>query len=143
MRASLPRAACTLTVLLAAVTVIQGCHRQRSGSETSSTAQGSGSPLQGKFAPPDFSGSSHEDGQWGMAAKNYAATRYSGLDEINTSNVSRLKVAWTFSTGNNAGHEAPPLVVGLGVVRPGPEPGMSGRGSRRRGSGCWQARSSG
>ena len=31
-------------------------------------------------APPD-------DGQWTMPAKNYAATRYSGLDEINDANV--------------------------------------------------------
>lgn len=47
-----------------------------------------------------------------MAAKNYAATRYSALDEINASNVSRLRVALTFSTGVAAGHEAAPLIVG-------------------------------
>ena len=28
-----------------------------------------------------------EDGQWIMPAKNYASTRFSGLEEINTSNV--------------------------------------------------------
>src|SRR5438128_2121338 len=36
-----------------------------------------------------------EDGQWPMAAKNYANTRYSGLDQVNTENVKQLKVAWT------------------------------------------------
>src|SRR6201994_2845561 len=34
-----------------------------------------------------------EDGQWTMPAKNYAATRYSELDEINGTNVSNLQVA--------------------------------------------------
>jgi len=41
-----------------------------------------------------------------MPARDYAATRYSALNEINLGNSKRLKVAWTFSTGNNAGHEA-------------------------------------
>jgi PQQ-dependent dehydrogenase (methanol/ethanol family) len=53
-----------------------------------------------------------DDGQWVMPAKNYASTRFSGLDEITVQNVSRLGVSWTFSTGMVAGHEAAPLVVG-------------------------------
>ncbi len=63
-----------------------------------------------------------EDGQWLMPAKNYASTRFSGLDQINAENVRNLKVAWTFSTGVNRGHEAAPLVVGdtMYVVTPYP-----------------------
>ena len=63
-----------------------------------------------------------EDGQWLMPAKNYASTRFSGLDQINADNVKSLKVAWTFSTGVNRGHEAAPLVVGstMYVVTPYP-----------------------
>ena len=63
-----------------------------------------------------------EDGQWPMAAKNYESTRYSGLDQINASNVARLQVAWTFSTGVNRGQEAAPIVVGdtMYVVTPYP-----------------------
>ncbi|HEX8685146.1 MAG TPA: PQQ-dependent dehydrogenase, methanol/ethanol family, partial [Pyrinomonadaceae bacterium] len=63
-----------------------------------------------------------EDGQWLMPAKNYASTRFSGLDQINADNVKALKVAWTFSTGVNRGHEAAPLVVGdtMYVVTPYP-----------------------
>ena len=63
-----------------------------------------------------------EDGQWPMAAKDYANTRFSGLNEINTSNVGNLKVAWTFSTGVNRGQEAAPIVVGntMYVVTPFP-----------------------
>lgn len=47
-----------------------------------------------------------------MAAKDYANTRFSGLDEINAANVAQLKLAWTFSTGSDRGHEAVPIVVG-------------------------------
>jgi len=53
-----------------------------------------------------------EDKQWTMQNKNYASTRYSALDEINTGNIKTLKVAWTFSTGVLRGHEGGPLVVG-------------------------------
>jgi len=63
-----------------------------------------------------------EDGQWAMPAKNYANTRYSGLDQINSSNVKNLKVAWTFSTGVQRGQEAAPIVVGttMYIVTPYP-----------------------
>jgi lanthanide-dependent methanol dehydrogenase len=57
-----------------------------------------------------------------MAAKDYASTRYSGLDQISTANVAQLKLAWTFSTGTLTGNEGAPLVVGdtLYVVTPYP-----------------------
>jgi PQQ-dependent dehydrogenase (methanol/ethanol family) len=68
-------------------------------------------------APPD-------DGQWTMPAKNYASTRYSELSEINASNVKNLKVAFTFSTGVNRGHEAAPLVVGSNMYIVAPFPNI-------------------
>jgi PQQ-dependent dehydrogenase (methanol/ethanol family) len=63
-----------------------------------------------------------DDGQWIMAAKDYANTRYSGLDQINAGNVKDLRVAWTFSTATLNGHEAAPLVVKdtMYVVTPWP-----------------------
>lgn len=65
---------------------------------------------------------SSDDTQWVMPAKNYASTRYSGLDQITTENVDELEVAWTFSTGLVAGHEAAPIVVDetMYVVTPWP-----------------------
>ncbi|HYD83003.1 MAG TPA: PQQ-binding-like beta-propeller repeat protein, partial [Opitutus sp.] len=62
------------------------------------------------------------EGEWWMAAKNYANTRYSALDEITVENARQLQVAWTFSTGLLRGHEAAPLVVGdtMYVVAPYP-----------------------
>jgi PQQ-dependent dehydrogenase (methanol/ethanol family) len=47
-----------------------------------------------------------------MAAKDYGNNRFSGLNQITSSNVSSLRLAWTFSTGVLRGHEAAPLVVG-------------------------------
>ncbi|MFD1612473.1 methanol/ethanol family PQQ-dependent dehydrogenase [Sphingomonas tabacisoli] len=63
-----------------------------------------------------------DDGQWTMPAKDYASTRFSGLDQINRANVGRLKLSFTFSTGIVKGHEAAPLVVGstMYVVTPFP-----------------------
>lgn len=49
---------------------------------------------------------------WAMPAGDFANTRYSTLDQINKSNVGKLKVAWTFSTGVLRGHEGGPLVIG-------------------------------
>ena len=63
-----------------------------------------------------------EDGQWMMPAKNYASTRYSGLDQITTDNVKHLQPAWTFATGVLRGQEAAPLVVNntMYIVTPYP-----------------------
>lgn len=61
--------------------------------------------------PPSFA-ISKDDTNWTMPAKNVAGTRYSELSEINTQNVKDLRVAFTFSTGVNKGHEGAPLVIG-------------------------------
>jgi lanthanide-dependent methanol dehydrogenase len=50
--------------------------------------------------------------QWAMQQGDNANTRYSKLKQINASNVKKLQVAWTFSTGVLRGHEGGPLVVG-------------------------------
>src|SRR5438128_4347485 len=60
----------------------------------------------------DLSPVKPEDNQWGMPNKDYASTRYSSLNSINTGNIKDLKVAWTFSTGVLRGHEGGPLVIG-------------------------------
>ena len=68
-------------------------------------AQGGAKPAPPASAVPT------DDGQWTMAEKNYAATRFSTLDQINGTNVKGLQVAFTFSTGTTHGEEAAPLVV--------------------------------
>ena len=63
-----------------------------------------------------------------MPGKNYALTRFSALDQINTENAKDLRVAWTFSTGVNRGQEAAPLVVGdtMYVATPTGRPSRGG-----------------
>src|SRR5205085_10805995 len=63
-----------------------------------------------------------EDGQWSMPSKDYAATRYSALEQITVGNARSLHPVWTFSTGVLGGHEGQPLVVGdtMYVVTPWP-----------------------
>src|SRR5215218_4969070 len=67
-------------------------------------------------------GDNGTEGEWRMPGKNYSLTRFSALDQITTSSVTNLKVAWTFSTGVNRGHEEAPLVVSntMYVITPYP-----------------------
>ena len=62
------------------------------------------------------------NGNWTMPAKDYAATRYSELAQINAKNAKALHPVWTFSTGVLGGHEGQPLVVNktMYVVTPWP-----------------------
>jgi PQQ-dependent dehydrogenase (methanol/ethanol family) len=60
--------------------------------------------------------------QWTLPAGDYGHLRYSSLAQIDTSNVSKLVVSTSFSTGIPHGHEGNPLVVNdtLYVVTPFP-----------------------
>ena len=49
---------------------------------------------------------------WPMYGGDYANTRYSSLNQINTGNVGRLKVAWIRSLGSLESQEATPIIVG-------------------------------
>ena len=51
-------------------------------------------------------------GQWTRQARDYANTRFSPLTQINKANITKLRIAWTFSDGQIYGHEGAPLVVG-------------------------------
>ena len=48
---------------------------------------------------------------WATQAGDMFNQRYSKLNQINTGNVAKLQVAWTFSTGVLRGHEGSPLVI--------------------------------
>src|ERR671913_400737 len=51
------------------------------------------------------------EGDWVIAPKDYANTRFSALNQITRENVKDLKLAWSFSTGVNRGQEAAPIVA--------------------------------
>ena len=49
---------------------------------------------------------------WSQVGQDAGATKYSTLDQINTSNVKSLQQAWTFHTGDKSGFfESTPLVI--------------------------------
>src|SRR5207237_3038652 len=60
----------------------------------------------GNKAIPARSASPPDDGNWTMPGKDYASTRFSALDQVNPSNVGKLQIAFTFSTGTTEGFEA-------------------------------------
>ena len=51
-----------------------------------------------------------EPANWLMIRGNYQGWSYSTLDQINVNNVKSLVPVWSFSTGVDSGHEAPPIV---------------------------------
>jgi PQQ-dependent dehydrogenase (methanol/ethanol family) len=53
-----------------------------------------------------------QDGEWTTVGGDQQLTRYTALADIDRETVTSLQVAWTFSTGVQAGHEAAPLVIG-------------------------------
>jgi lanthanide-dependent methanol dehydrogenase len=106
-----------LTLLCCAL-LSAGCGDSKSHTSSSTSPQQSqnfnGRKYTGKLEP--------DDGQWIRPAKDFASTRFSSLDQINSKNVKDLKVAFTFSTGQERGHEAAPLVVNntMYIVTPWP-----------------------
>ena len=56
-------------------------------------------------------GADSEPQNWLAHGRDYAEQRHSPLESIDTSNVSRLGLAWSFETGAERGHEATPIVV--------------------------------
>jgi lanthanide-dependent methanol dehydrogenase len=119
--------------LLGAI-AIEACRSHDDGAVERAAALAAGSaPIVGSLAPGQPSPSAPAAStdatlnigvgdEWPMATGDVQNTRFSRLAQIDASNVARLQLAWTFSTGRTKGHEAAPLVVGgtLFVVTPFP-----------------------
>ena len=93
---------------------VSGCTKHTQQVQAPAGAGGHLRPYTGTMEP--------DDGQWVRATKDYANTRYSPLNQIDTGNVGALKVAWTFDTGIARGQEAAPIVAKnmMYVVSPWP-----------------------
>ena len=88
---------------------------------------------------------------WVHVGQDPGHTKYSTLDQINTSNVAKLQRVWTFNTGDKSGFfESTPLVIGdamylsaqNGVFALDPTTGIErwkfeATGTTRRGLGYW------
>jgi PQQ-dependent dehydrogenase (methanol/ethanol family) len=70
----------------------------------------------------DLDAMSRNAKDWVMAPHDYANTRFSALDQINTGNAGRLQSTWTFSTGAVRGQEEAPLVIDGTMYLMGPYP---------------------
>ena len=57
-----------------------------------------------------------DPGQWVMQRKNYAATGYSELAQINTDNVKELGLSWAFDVGPGGGAQEATPIVSNGVI---------------------------
>ena len=102
----------TALLSLVAVTtcaVIEGCNKNPA-TPASGVVQSAPLPDANHALPPAAAAPA-DDGNWTMPSKNYAATRFSDLNQITPANVSKLGLAFTFSTATTHGYEAPPLVV--------------------------------
>lgn len=64
------------------------------------------------FANADVAKLISNPNNWAHPQGNFQNQRYSTLKQIDTTNVGKMKVAWTFSTGVLRGHEGGPLVIG-------------------------------
>jgi lanthanide-dependent methanol dehydrogenase len=97
------------SAVIASVMSLAGCNRSQNAQtpQPTETAAIPGGP----HALPAASASPPDDGNWTMPGKDFAATRYSSLGQINPGNVAKLSVTSTFSTSTTHGYEAPPLVV--------------------------------
>src|SRR5437667_3436419 len=51
-----------------------------------------------------------EDSNWLMIRRTYDGWGYSPLDSITPANVQRLRLVWSFATGETRVHEAAPIV---------------------------------
>ncbi len=100
-----------LAALLAA-----GCARQPQVVNAQSSTSVPG------IAPGIHLASALPNGDWEMPSGDYANTRFSTLNQINTGNVKNLKVVSSMATGIPHGHEGGPLVVNntMYIVTPYP-----------------------
>ncbi len=64
------------------------------------------------LADADLDAKIADSANWAAQAGDYANHRHSSLKQISESNVGKLQVAWTMSTGVLRGHEGSPLVIG-------------------------------
>jgi lanthanide-dependent methanol dehydrogenase len=90
-------------IAIALTVVLPGCQKKTQTVQQPAGSGGQLRPYTGTMAP--------DDGQWVRPTKDYANTRYSTLDQINSGNVANLHVAWTFNTGVAKGQEAAPIVA--------------------------------
>jgi glucose dehydrogenase len=113
-----------LMAVLCSAVLVTGCAPEPVGEESAAT---NGAPSTAAPAETDAAGAAVTDAagdtpafeylEWPHYGGNLAAHRYSPLDQIDASNVARLRIAWRWQTANfgprpEQKHEATPLMIG-------------------------------
>lgn len=94
-----------VTLATAVIVVAAGCSGDQP--QVASAKEPTPNPPATTYSQPG----ADKPGDWTLPGRDFGGTRFSPLDQINTSTVRNLHVAWTFSTGVLNGHEGQPLVV--------------------------------
>ncbi|MET0659148.1 MAG: PQQ-dependent dehydrogenase, methanol/ethanol family [Steroidobacteraceae bacterium] len=97
------KAELSCTILMACALLLSACDRR---SDEVSHASSFGQRIINADAEPQ---------NWLSHGRNYEETRHSPLDQINTSNVGSLGLAWFYDLDTNRGQESTPIIVD-GVV---------------------------
>lgn len=102
-----------LAILLCAIVLGILAHQLQPMRSDPILAMGTGAPSGAVAAVEDLD---NAIGEWRHYGGDRASTRFSSVDQINTANVSKLKLAWTYRAGilpnGNSGLEVTPLQVG-------------------------------
>ena len=64
------------------------------------------------FAAADQEAAMKDSNNWVHPRGQHDNQAYTKLNQVNKGNLKNLKMAWTFATGVNRGHEGSPVVVG-------------------------------
>ena len=118
---AIARATLFATLCLTLTSALSACGKTTSRA-SEQTPMAAVQPLAGATGATADLSPGDPPGEWRRQARDYANTRFSPLNQIDASNIARLKIAWTFSDDIPYGHEAAPLVVGstLYLVTPYP-----------------------
>ena len=84
-----------------------------------------------------------DPGDWPMIRRDYGASNYSPLDQIDRSNIDRLELAWVYSMTDRDGRDQPAPMAYNGVIYVNNPPNVMQALDGRTGELIWEARISG
>jgi PQQ-dependent dehydrogenase (methanol/ethanol family) len=98
-------------VTLSLAVLVTGCGERPAAQKAARATNPAPSALEGAGkAVLASTRSGANPGEWPMASRDFANSRYSPLEQITAGNVKTVKGAWSFPTGIERGHEAAPIV---------------------------------
>jgi quinohemoprotein ethanol dehydrogenase len=101
-----------VALMLAVPTVLAACQSPLESPERSTAGAKAENPLGAAAVDATrLIAADKEPGSWLAAGRNYQEDRFSPLDQVNTSNVTQLGLAWSADIDTERGQESTPVVV--------------------------------